>query len=838
MVDPILNELSPTFNKLYAESGRPSILPEHLLRALLLQILYTIRSERLLIEQLDYDLLFRWFVGLSMDDEVWNHSTFSKNRDRLLEGDIAEAFLSKVVDMARSHKLLSDEHFTVDGTLIEAWTGQKSFQKKGTPSKPKSGDPGNPTVDFHGEKRLNDTHQSTTDPEARLFRTGKGKESKLSFVEAHRKGVTHRDIKPENVMITTSGHIKLMDFGLARQSGRTQLTRDGASVGTIAYMSPEQARGEQVDFRTDIWSFGVLLYEACTAKLPFSSDYEQAVVYGILNNDPPSPQSLNPEISTALEEIISRCLAKAPESRYASMDDCSSDLKALGMHSGASTASGRRLKFKRETARIAAGVLLTAALLAAGLIVFWPHAKRPGERSSIAVLPFKNLSDKVDDAYFAEGLTDDIISQLAAMGGLRVIGRSSVMRYRNTDRPLREISEELGVSTLLEGSVRHVGDRIRVVARLVDHATGENLWSDTYNRDIQGILELQSDIAERIAAALQIQLLTDTNSTSARRRPVDVQTWILYQKGLFEWYKRSTEGVKAAIPYFEKALELDPDFAPAHAGLSNALALLGDNGIDVVRSADAFARAKEEAIKAIALDPNLAEGYAALGHVQLHMFQWAAAEKSLRRAVDLNPSSSVAHAFLGIYFMALGRMDEARESLERAMLVDPLSIMTTSTNAMVYLRSGDFERAIALLKKMLLIEPGSARLHQVLGRTYAAQHLPFQALDEYKLISLPARNTETRAAIAQAYALAGREDQAVAIVDSLTGKAEREYIDPFRIAEVYDALGRKDEALDCLERAFRGRSAAIIFLKTEPWFSDLHSEPRFLSILKAMDLNN
>jgi transposase len=182
MVDPILKELSPTFNKLYAESGRPSIPPEYLLRALLLQILYTIRSERLLMEQLDYNLLFRWFVGLSMDDEVWNHSTFSKNRDRLLEGDIAEMFLSKVVALARSHKLLSDEHFTVDGTLIEAWAGQKSFQKKGTPLKSKVDDPGNPTIDFRGEKRSNNTHQSTTDPESRLFRKGQGKESKLSFM--------------------------------------------------------------------------------------------------------------------------------------------------------------------------------------------------------------------------------------------------------------------------------------------------------------------------------------------------------------------------------------------------------------------------------------------------------------------------------------------------------------------------------------------------------------------------------------------------------------------------------------------------------------------------------
>jgi eukaryotic-like serine/threonine-protein kinase len=657
-----------------------------------------------------------------------------------------------------------------------------------------------------------------------------------ALAEAHRKGVTHRDIKPENLMITTSGRIKVMDFGLARQSGGPQLTRDGGPAGTVAYMSPEQARGEAVDFRTDIWSFGVVLYEACTLRLPFSSDYEQAVIYAILNNDPPSPRLLDPEIPPPLEAIISRCLAKAPESRYATMDDCVSDLRSLGAHSATSTASGTRLKIR--TIRIVAAILLAGAVLAGASILFRPGATKAGERSSIAVLPFKNLSDKEDDAYFAEGLTDDIISQLAAMSSLRVIGRSSVMRYRNTDKPLRDISAELGVSTLLEGSVRHVGDRVRVVARLVDHATGENLWSDTYNRDIRGILELQSDIAQQIAAALQIQMLTDTSSTTVRKKPVDVQTWILYQKGLIEWYKRDTEGIKAAILYFEKALELDPDFAPAHAGLSNALALLGDVGNLAIRPADAFARAKEEALKAIALDGKLAEGYAALGHVQMHMFQWGAAENSLRRAVALNPSSSVAHVCLGIYFEAVGRMDEARESLERAMLVDPLSIFTTSTTAIFYIRSGDFERAIALMKKMLLIEPGSVRLHQVLGSTYAAENLPLQAMEEYQLIPSPARNTETRTAIAQAYALAGHGAQALAIVDSLGANTAREYVDPFRIAEIYDALGRKAEALDWLERALREGSAAIVFLKMEPWFADLHSEPRFISILNSMGLSN
>jgi serine/threonine protein kinase/Flp pilus assembly protein TadD len=659
-----------------------------------------------------------------------------------------------------------------------------------------------------------------------------------ALAEAHRKGVVHRDIKPENVIITPVGRVKIMDFGLARQAGRAQLTRDGTTVGTIAYMSPEQARGEAVDFRTDIWSFGVLLYEACTAKLPFPSDYEQAVIYGILNNSPTPPRTLNPELPERLEQIISRCLAKAPEDRYAGMNDCLAELKTLGAPSGFVPTAKSLLKKKWRVLRIASAIALGAALLVIVSNVFWPSMKRGESRSSIAVLPFKNLSDSEEDAYFAEGLTEDIISQLAAMKGPKVVGRSSVMRYKNLDKPLSEISSELGVSTLLEGSVRHVGDRVRVVARLVDHSTGENLWSDTYDRDIRDILELQNDIAERIAAALQLQMTADVSGRTTPKRPVDEQTWALYQKGLIEWYKRSTEGVQAAIVYFEKALALNPDFAAAHAGLSNALALLGDNGIMAIPPKEAFSRAKEEAHKAIALDADLAEGYAALGHVEMHLFHWAEAERALGRAIELNPSSSVAHAILGLTFMDQGRMDEARKSVERAMLVDPLSIYTTSTAASVYFRSGDFNSAIALMKKMLRTEPESARLHHVLGTTYAAMHLPLQSLEELLLIPLPARNTEIRAAIARAYALAGHPDQALAILDSLMRNMTREYVDPVRIAEVYNALGRKDKALNWLERAHREVSAALVHVKCEPWFADLHSEPRFIAILGAMGLAN
>ncbi len=656
--------------------------------------------------------------------------------------------------------------------------------------------------------------------------------------EAHRKGVVHRDIKPENVIVNPSGRVKIMDFGIARQVGGEQLTQQGTVLGTITYMSPEQARGEPIDYRTDIWSFGVLLYEACTGVVPFASGYDQAVIYGILHETPKPLRAFNPNVPEGLERIVARCIAKVPADRYATMEECLADLEALrtGAKTGADSVAPHAQGNHRIPRIAYATALAIVVVLVVAALFLWPHKQSPAQKSSLAVLPFKNLSDKDEDAFFAEGLTEDIISQLGTAAELRVIGRSTTMRYRNSEKTLSEISSELGVAALLEGSVRHVGKRIRIVARLVDHSTGEDLWGETYDQNLHDILDIQMDIARRIASALRVHL-APVSGGQAEKKPVDLQAWTLYQKGRSEWYKRSTDGIKAAIAYYREALILEPDFALAHAGLADGLAALGDNGNVFVRPLDAFRQAKEEALKAVALDSNLAEGHAALGHLQMHAFQWEEAERSLRRAIELNPSYFVASTFLGLTYSAMGKEVESRAQVERAMLIDPLSIYSTSTTAMVYGRLGDFTAAISLLQRMLHIEPTSPRLHFALGRTYAASERPAEALQEYQLARIRQDNTEVRSSIAYAYALAGRTREAVALMDSLKRNMIREFVDPSRIAEIYTALGQKDQALDWLERAFREGSAGLVFVKTDPWYKSLRSEPRFKALLSAMGLS-
>lgn len=661
-----------------------------------------------------------------------------------------------------------------------------------------------------------------------------------ALAHAHERGIIHRDVKPENILISPGGRVKVMDFGLARQRGRTQLTREGAVLGTVAYMSPEQARGEGVDQRTDIWSLGAILYEASTGSCPFPSSYDQAVIYGILNEDPTSPRSVNPAIPQALEEAIVRCLSKSPDDRYASMEELRERLMSIRSDLHPSIIGGARLTGARRRKGKVAALLLAAAVVLVLSVVGYLWVRSGSQttegRSSIAVLPFKNLSNREEDAYFAEGLTEDVISHLGTIPGLKVIGRGSVMRYRETQKSYSEIGGELGVETLLDGSVRHVGERVRVVAHLVDHTTGEDLWSETYDRNLQDILAIQRELANQISGALNIRI--HRRSGLSEIKQLDLQAWRPYQQGKTEWYKRTFEGTKAAIRYFEKALEVDPDFALARAGLADALARLGDTGVIAVRPAEAFAEAEKEALKAISLDQNLADGHASLGHVQMHHFQWAQAERSLLLALELNPNYPVAQTYLCLYYACVGRQERSRECAQNALLVDPLSGFTTSTAALALLRVGSADSAKSLMERMLQIDPSSPRLHFTLGRIYAATGHPAEALREYEIVRTSENNTEVRSAIAQAHALAGQPRKALALVDSLIDNIGREFVDPVRIAEVYAALGRKDETLDWLEKALREDSAGIIFLKADPWYAKLRSEPRYRTILSEMGIGD
>ena len=648
-----------------------------------------------------------------------------------------------------------------------------------------------------------------------------------ALAEAHRKGVTHRDIKPENVMTTASGRIKVMDFGLARQSGRTQLTRDGAQVGTIAYMSPEQARGEQVDFRTDIWSFGALLYEACTSKLPFSSEYEQAVIYGILNSDPPSPRLLNPEIPARLEEIISRCLAKAPESRYATMDDCVSDLRALGTHSGASTASG--VKLKKKTIRIVAAILLTAVLLAAGSILYRPGTTNTGEMSSIAVLPFQNFSDDKQDEYFSDGMTDELITALVKIHGLRVPARTSVFVFKGKQEDIRRISEQLNVSAVLEGSVRRSGNRIRITAELINAADGFNLWSETYEREMKDVFAVQDDITRRIVDVLKVRLRDDTNQAARSVRP-NLEAYDLYLRGMFYVNKRSADDIRLGREYFQQAIDRDTLYSSAFAGISEAYVLLASQA--ALSPREAYPKALTAALRAVQLNDLSAEAHTCLAHIQVHMGNYETAGREFVRAIELEPNYAPAYQFGMEYYTGVGQLDSARGSIQRALELGPLDLAANAALAAVFIRERRYDEAIVRLRRTIELDSNYFLAHMALGDAYAKSGLKDRAVDEYRLTAQLTGGNRGLGSLGLLYASSGKQDKAREMLKEMIGRSQSRYTSPFEIATLCAALEDKNQTLAWLEKVLQDDPWAFKRLKDSPAFTFLRDDKRFEELIQ------